>query len=106
MMSDVFQNGMRGVEKMGKMGKKKAKKALEGDIAISGRIADCHGRPLCKMRREISVRMPIILVVLLSFAALLMLFCALLHKTLRKGRRLLSKDVENGGQDAQCEHCG
>lgn len=99
MMSDVFQNGMRGVEKMGK------KKALEGDIAISGRIADCHGRSLCKMRREISVRMPIIFVVLLSFAALLTAFCAILHKTRRKGRRYLSKNVEKSGQDAQCGQC-
>ena len=88
MMSDVFQNGLHSVEKTGK------KKAWEGDLAISGRIADSHGRSLCKMRRELSFRMPMILVILFIFAATTALFCGILHRTHCKRRRLMSKNVD------------
>ncbi len=88
MMSDVFQSGLHSVEKMGK------KKAWEGDVAISGRIADSHGRSLCKMRRELSFRMPIYFVILLSLAVGIALFCGFFHRTHCKRRRLMSKNVD------------
>lgn len=87
-MSDDFQNGLHSVEKQVK------KKAWEGDVAISGRIADSHGRSLCKMRRELSFRMPIILVVLLILAAAIALVCSVFHTTHRKERRQKSKNVD------------
>lgn len=87
-MSDVFRNGLQSVEKMGK------KKAWEGDVAISGRIADNHGMSLCKMRRELSFRMPMILVVMLIFAAAGILVCGVFHRTHCKRRRLMSKNVD------------
>lgn len=87
-MSDVFRNGLQSVEKMGK------KKAWEGDVAISGRIADSYGRSLCKMRRELSFRMPMILVVMLIFAAAGALVCGVFHRTHCKRRRQKSNNVE------------